>query len=464
MRTRLLTRIGVVFLLAGAAGLAPLQGAGADEAPPAETFTLTARADTFAFQFVETATPAAPGGEVFDASPSTAQALLDSVGRSEGYAAAPTPGPFFATLPSNGNGVVAGLGIPFAFPDYPFYAASSHPVVPATDKAVGPFEAHAKSDQYQSAGESRSGGPAGQDGAFMSSRAAAAVRLDPNTAVRTAEANSRFDGFTAGPLALGQSTASATLTQAPGQAPTKTSAFTVASFTIAGVQIAMTDKGFKLGDQAPPTADLGTLFGVLAQAGITVEFLPASETATSVDSAGMRITQAGTEPNGTQHRVSLVIGRVGAAIQGSTLPVLDETVPPVVDVPSAGAAPPGDSLPAASPAAGSGAANAGGLGSVESAFGSVPSSAGGPLTTAGGPVGSAASVPTAPAAMQLASPLSLPQSGPDASGFYVVLLAAGLLMTAGSRLVAAVGVKLGFWAVYGAPVEAPTSVLRLPQR
>jgi hypothetical protein len=387
------------------------------------------------------------------------------VGRSEGYAAAPTPGPFFATLPSNGNGVVAGFGIPFAFPDYPFYAASSHPVVPATDKAVGPFEAHAKSDQYQSEGVARSGGPAGQDGAFMSSRAAAAVRLDPNTAVRTAEANSRFDGFTVGPLALGQSAASATLTQAPGQAPTKSSAFTVASFTIAGVQVAMTDKGFKLGDQTPPTADLGTLFGVLAQAGITVEFLPASETATSVDSAGMRITQAGTDPNGTEHRISLVIGRVGAAIQASTLPVLDETVTPVVDVPTAQPAPTSDSLPVAAPAAGSEQANAGGLGSVESAFSSVPSSDSGALTTPGGPVGPEASLPTAPAAMQLASPLSFPpQGGPDASGFYVVLLAAGLLMTAGSRLVAAVGVKLGFWTVYGAPVGAPTSVLRLPQR
>jgi len=111
MRGRLLSRIGVALVLVGAAGLAPLHGAGADESAPAEEFTMTARADTFAFQFIETATPAAPGGEVFDASPSTAQALLDSVGRSEGYAAAPTPGPFFATLPSNGTGVVAGLGI-----------------------------------------------------------------------------------------------------------------------------------------------------------------------------------------------------------------------------------------------------------------------------------------------------------------------------------------------------------------
>lgn len=465
MRTRTLSRIGVALLLAGVAGLAPLQGAGADEPPPAQAFTMTARADTFAFQFTETATPAAPGGEVFDASPSTAQALLDSVGRSEGFAAAPTPGPFFATLPSNGNGVVAGLGIPFAFPDYPFYANSSHPVKPSTDTTVGPFHAKAESDQQHSTGEAASGGPAGKDGAFMSSRAAATVRLDPGTGVRTAEAQSRFDGFTTGPLALGQSLANASLTQSPGQAPAKASSFTVASFTIAGVQVALTDKGFKLGDQAPPTADLAALMGILGQAGITVEFIPARETPTSIDSAGMRITRAGADPTGTQHKVSLVIGRVSAAIQASSAPVLD-TLAPGIDIPPTGPTPAGDTSPVTSPTSAPATASLGSVSSVGPAPGLVPSFTAGPLPGAGGAPESTAAAPIATQpASQLASPLSIPpQRGPDTSGFYVALLIAGLVMTAGTRLVAAVGVKLGFWTVYDAPVEAPVSALRLPQR
>jgi len=467
MRIRTLSRIGVALLLAGTAGLAPLHGAGADEQPPAGAFTMTARADTFAFQFTETATPAAPGGEVFDASPSTAQALLDSVGRSEGFAAAPTPGSFFATLPSNGNGVVAGLGIPFAFPDYPFYASSSHPVKPSTETTVGPFHAKADSDQQHSEGVATSGGPAGREGAFMSSRAAAAVRLDPGTGVRTAESHSRFDGFTTGPLALGQSLADASLTQAPGQAPAKASSFTVASFTIAGVPVAMTDKGFQLGGQAPPTADLTALMGVLGQAGITVEFIPARETPTSIDSAGLRITRAGKDPNGTQHKVSLVLGRVSAAIQSSSAPLLD-TGGAVADVPTDQAGPAGGPSPAVVfPASAPSAANLGNAASAASPdLGPVPSSPSEPTDLSSAAVPAATPLPTAsPAAMQLASPLSVPaQRGPDVSGFYVVLLAAGLLMTIGTRLVAAVGVKLGFWAVYGTPVEAPVSALRLPQR
>ena len=467
MRSRTFARIGAALVLAGAAGLAPLHGAGADEQPAAEAFTMTARADTFAFQFTETGTPAAPGGEVFDASPSTAQALLDSVGRSEGYAAAPTPGSFFATLPSNGNGVVAGLGIPFAFPDYPFYASSTHPVKPSTDTTVGPFHAKAESDQHHSEGVASSGGPAGREGAFLSSRAAAVVRRDPGSGVRTAEANSRYDGFTTGPLGLGQSQASVSLMQTPGQAPAKTSSFTVASFTIAGAQVALTDKGFKLGDQAPPTTDLSALMGVLAQAGITVEYIPARETPTSIDSAGMRITRAGQDPTGTQHKISLVIGRVSAAISASSLPLLD-TGTPVVDVPPDGPAPAGDTSPVALPASGPAPASLAGGTSVGSVAASpVAWFTAGPVTASdAGASPSAEALPVvAQPAMQVTSPLSIPpQHGPDTSGFYVALLAAGLLMTAGTRLVAAVGVKLGFWAVYGAPVEAPVCALRLPQR
>jgi hypothetical protein len=466
MRRRSLSRFGVALVLAGAAGLVPLHSAGADEYGPAEEFTMTARADTFAFQFTETGTPAAPGGEVFDASPSTAQALLDSVGRSEGFAAAPTPGPFFATLPSNGNGVVAGLGVPFAFPDYPFYANSSHPVKPSTETTVGPFHTKAESDQQHSTGAASSGGPAAEDGAFMSSRAVATVRVDPGSGVRSAEAASRFDGFTTGPLALGQSLANASLTQTPGQAPAKASSFTVASFTIAGVQVALTDKGFKVGDQAPPTADLATLMGVLGQAGITVEFIPARETPTSIDSAGMRITRAGQDPNGTQHRISLVIGRVGASIQASSTPVVD-TLTPVVDIPATGPAPVADTSPVASPASVPATTSFGSVSSAGSPVpGPVPSiTTAGPGAEGGGTAVSNDTALVAAPASQLASPLSvLPQRGPDASAFYIALLIAGLVMTAGTRLVGAVGVKLGFWTAFGASLEAPVSALRLPQR
>jgi hypothetical protein len=461
----MLGRIGAALIVAGAAGLGFAGQAIAEADGSTETYTVTARADTFAFEFVETGAPAAPGGEIFYATPSTAQALLDSVGRSQGYAAAPSPGPFFATQPSNGNGVLAGFGFPFSFPDYPFYAASDYPVVPASDKAFGPFRARAESNQYGAVGDGRSGGLTNDDPAFMSSRAAARVALDPDTRVRTAVADSRFDGFTTGPLAIGQSLAHAKMTQTPGSPPTKESSFTIGSIKIAGVEIAMTDKGFKLGDQAPPTADMTQLFGVLAQAGITVEYLPARQTQTSIDSAGLKITRAGADPNGTQHKVALILGRVGTSIQGGTSPLIsgDTTVvPPENPSPAASAATSVADDPAAVDESGS--------------FDSVPAPAadapGGTSLTAGAsplsgtvPPSRPTAVPAAaaPALVHLVSPaVAGPFPGPSVSGFYVALFGAGIALTAGSRLVAAFGVRAGSGDLKRA--EPPVSVLRLPAR
>ena len=89
---------------------------------------------------------------------------------------------------------------------------------------------------------------------------------------------------------------------------------------------------------------------------------------------------------------------------------------------------------------------------------------------AGGPVaGAAPGASIASPAVALASPVAaLPLRGPSATGFYVALLVAGLLMTVGTRLLAALGVRLGRRGVAvaaGATGAAdPPSVLRLPQR
>lgn len=471
MRKRAVGRLGAALILIGAAGLGFAGRATADGGGLGETYTITARADTFAFEFVETGAPAAPGGEIFYATPSTAQALLDSVGRSQGYAAAPSPGPFFATLPSNGNGVLAGFGFPFSFPDYPFYAASDHPVSPSSDKAFGPFRARAESNQLSAIGDARSGGLTNDDPAFLSSRAAARVTVDPDTRVRTAVADSRFDGFTTGPLALGQSLAQAKMTQTPGSPPTKVSSFTIGSIRIAGVEIAMTDDGFKLGDQAPPTTDMGQLFGALASAGITIEYLPARQTETSIDSAGLRITRAGADPNGTQHKVALILGRVSASITGGNSPLVSADPPRVPDEPPASpAVAPSPSAPASdSPVRGEDPAAGLGFASAEAFDGSAGAfdtgTAAGDPAPAGAEVrsGPLTSPPAAPAVAHLAAPaVAGPFPGPSASGFYAALVTAGIALAAGSRFVAAFGVRAG--AAASKAAGPPASVLRLPER
>jgi hypothetical protein len=282
-------------------------------------------------------------------------------------------------------------------------------------------------------------------------------------------AESRLDGFTTGPLVIGQSLASARITQTPGAAPKKESSFTLGSLRIAGVEVAMTDDGFKLGDQAPPTADMAQLFGILAQAGITVEFLPASETPTSIDSAGLRITRAGADPNGTQYKIALVVGRVGASITGGNAPLLSAEPTVVVS----------ESEPATPAAAPGGApADVGPVMPAEEAGGTVDLAAsqatfatdGVTAVTAVEPGASAAGLAADGATSASAAPITrlaapayaIPGSGPDATSFYTALVVAGLLMLAGTRLTARVGVRLGGGAAgSGADVR---SVLRLPGR
>ena len=57
------------------------------------------------------------------------------------------------------------------------------------------------------------------------------------------------------------------------------------------------------------------LFEALKTAGITVEILPATGTDTSIESAGMKITQV-TDYGAGKQRISFIIGRVSASIPG----------------------------------------------------------------------------------------------------------------------------------------------------
>ena len=61
MRKRVAGRLGAALILVGAAGLGFAGQATAEGDGSGDTYTVTARADTFAFEFVETGAPAAPG-------------------------------------------------------------------------------------------------------------------------------------------------------------------------------------------------------------------------------------------------------------------------------------------------------------------------------------------------------------------------------------------------------------------
>ncbi|MGH9037393.1 MAG: hypothetical protein ACRD0O_16675 [Acidimicrobiia bacterium] len=463
-----LRRLGAALTVAGLAGVAFSPGAGAEiDAGP--SYTVLARADALAVEYLNTAAPVFAENAIVYATPATAQSLVDSVGQSTAYAAAPYPGEIMVGLPDNGKGVVSGLGGPHeVIPTYPFFVQSEHPIKPHAVQDQSGNRLVADSDQYSSSSDARSGLITGDLFAALQAQASSSAVVDSTTGKITATADSRLDALKiTDALQIGKSTAHAQMVQEPGQPPVKESSFTIGSIVVGGVEMSYSDQGFKMGDQttAPP-GDPAPLFEALKGAGITVEILPATGSESSIESAGMKITQV-QEFGGFTQRVSIILGRVRTAISGSATPADDSLLDPF---PASGetSGPPvlvDEPTPTLNQADGFAAAPvaefveefvaAAPLPAFDLGSSSFDSSAGAGLAAAPGPAVQAAPAPSG--SVRLASPAAVGRGlrDDDYSGFYLALAAALAVVFLGSRLLGALGA--------GAAAGGSTSVLKLPQ-
>ena len=299
---------------------------------PGSQYKVFARADAMAIEYLNTAAPVFGENAIIYGTPATAISALDSVGQSSALAAAPYPGDIMIGMPDNGKGVVAGFGGPAeVFPTYPFVVTSNHPIKPDSvqDQSGNRLVAH--SDAHASRGEARSGLITGDMLAALQAEATSAVSVDDTTGKLLADADSRLDAFKlTDKLQIGKSTAHAKIVREAGQAAVKESSFTIGSITVNGSSISYSDKGFQAGDQSPSEKPPAGFFDPLKSAGITVEFLPATGTDTSIESAGLRISQVQKMGPATQ-RISFTIGHVSASIDGEASPakggLLDDTLP-----------------------------------------------------------------------------------------------------------------------------------------
>jgi hypothetical protein len=313
-----------------------LDGAKAQTAPVTPTnFTVIAVADALSVEIstglLGNSFPLVqPGGPTDFSSSSSAQAVLDSLGNDSGFASAPYLGSFVNALP----GTVNGIGIPGAqpgigavppLPAIPGIVNSSYPGTEKAQQSQGPYGISSQSDPNGTIADARIGLTTGSPN-IVSSTATSVARVDPSTGNMTAQADSALNSLKVSDLlSLGDVTAHAKLIAAPGQPPTKESSFHL-GLTIAGVPVGLTDKGLVPGSGGIPGLDLSSLNKLLSTAGIGLEFLPAKQTATSIDSAGLQITLNHTLPvqgpvktilTFGHVRASLVPGDVGATANGS---------------------------------------------------------------------------------------------------------------------------------------------------
>lgn len=214
----------------------------------------------------------------------SAQAVLDSLGKSQAFASFPYPG----ELGVSATGLVSIL-TGFSLPSYPFIASSSHPITPARDIDQPGFHLNAHSEETSSEGLARFGEATEQRAVESGGVAIANVATDGEGAV-VAHAETRF-GLTIGPVSLQGVEAVAEARRSAEGVIELSSSLAVTSLGIGGVEVEIGDRGLMVaGSPLVPLDLLSGLTDLLQVGDTTVELLPEVRTADSVTSAGLLIT------------------------------------------------------------------------------------------------------------------------------------------------------------------------------
>ena len=403
MRT-VLRLVGLALIVAGAIGTT----AAAGRAQSIASYSVRARADSVGVQLIADQAPVVSigGGEVAFVTPASAQSQLDSLAGSTSYASAPYPGGLIVSLPGTSAGLFGGVGFPV--PSYPFYVSSSYPTQPTSGQSAGPYSI------------TTSSGPdaTGADAAIgLSTSPPQVVSITSHTsAIRDAESGKvRAEAVTEiAPLTISdvvrlgamKATATAELDPAdPSAGVTKTSALSIGTITIAGIELGLTEEGLVVAGTPLLPIDLAPVAALLAGSGVQLEYMPSTETSSSITSAGVRISFVQDLPNLGKTTVRLVLGQVSASAGAGSSAVMAAPVPPV--------------LPAVPP-----------VPAAVSSIGVVPGGTG----TVAAPI----TAPSSPRSEALSEPAAAAQVTPfaDLWLFYPALVVGGIVALISSRATA----------------------------
>ena len=406
---RVVRALGALALVAGVAGFATTLGASA-QTTPTDTgqFTLSARADSLQIQIVATGLPVVTGGQVAAASPSSAQATVDT-SSSQAYASAPYPGDLVVSLPSTVNGLSSGQAPPL--PPFPFYVATSNPTTTSAKQEVGPYSITAASSDNASSADAKIG-LATFSPQVVSATSHAAVTRDPSSGLLTAEATTEIAPFRLNNLlTVGDIRGDAKVTYDPNSKTplSKTSSLSIGTITIAGIELGLTDKGLSVAGKTVLPVDLSALQKLLGSSGFSVSYAPKIETANSVTSAGLILKYHTVAPDPINDAtLQIALGQVTASVAPGQPLTADQT-------------------PDTGGSGGTGSADAG------SGSGLTPTGSLGDTTPIGG---NGIPVPSSKGSTGSSSPQVRRTSATlaDTSSFYLILVVGGLVALACSRL------------------------------
>jgi hypothetical protein len=436
---------GAALVLAGVSAVTAISPAA--PAGAAVNFSGVATADAARVSVIVPNAPAT--SSIVDAGISSAQAVVTSAGTSKAYGSNPYPGENAVTI----HGTLAGFGVA-GVPAYPLYAESVHPGTPKTEIGNGPFHLLATSTATGSEGLATSG-QAGDQNALLTS-AVASVREEEDGGV-SSKAESKVQGFAAGPLKIASVVSSAeSKLPSGGGALQKTSSLEVTGITVNDVAVQLTPQGLKVKDQTVP-ADGKALEEALAKANVKLTYIAPEELPNGIVGAGVRVSTQFTIPGNAPSDVVWLFGRALAVIDaapGESLPGVGEVG--VTDPGGYTGPPPGTETtvtptepPPADVAGSSGALSPDISASpLRSGFASLPA---GPAADTSATTGSeelAAPAEAAPAPVEAASPSATPAlsrpasvSKGDDSGVYLLLVAGAAAVFVLAQVLGAVGVR-----------------------
>ncbi|HWB65634.1 MAG TPA: hypothetical protein VG708_02235 [Mycobacteriales bacterium] len=269
--------------------------------------------------------PGAPlDDQLVDLGGPTAQAALDTLGTSTGYAALPDPGALLNSAPGLLTGLLGqGLaGLPpiklGKLPSYPVEVASSVSQDPTVSTGVGPYRIAAASTTTSSTATATGGLQSGISGnvALLTSHAAVATSRDGTV---TASASSTVQGLAVGPLTIGEITSSASETLAPDGTLTPTSAVRLVGVSVGGIAVAITGNGLDIASTTVPLPVGSLLSGLLDAAHISVKVLPAQTGHGRVIAPALQVTMPlKTSIGSGPGTVRLVVGSTTAALTAAS--------------------------------------------------------------------------------------------------------------------------------------------------
>jgi hypothetical protein len=282
-----------------------------------------------------------------DAGGPTAQVVADSGGTSQGYAAAPDPGPIVIGGPSLAAGVLAG-GVPGVLPPtklsqeppgYPFYVQSDAGSAPEQKLGSGPVQLDASSVPGASEASARTGLQAGESA--QAGVATSSAQIGPTGSTVVAKATSRLEGFTAGPLTIGAITSVATETLDASGKLTPLTELRVEGIKVGDVSFGLSPQGFSGGGPTTPVPLNPSLETALKPSGITVRVVAAQTYPNRIVAPALEVSMpfdSGAIPGGQyKGTITLTLGFATAAMTAAG--DYTNAIPDVTADPSAGVGP-----------------------------------------------------------------------------------------------------------------------------